>query len=358
MNATTSFETIRVGIVCPKGAKTGGPEALHQLCDSLTRLGVRATLINLGQDVEPVAEYAHYQADWASTACLSELDYLVIPETSLRIPKPISDSFKGRFIIWWLSVDNADEKSANNFERRTFPIAKEWPSEVNLKNFSSIGNQIANFRSEIQRFLNGSRRLPLEKAIHIAQSHYAQWFLTENHGLNSTVVSDYIRRSDVEAQTPLARTVVFNPAKGGNLLEAVRALSQPDITFVPLSNMSGDQVRNAMRKAALYIDLGHFPGRDRMPREAIALGCPVLIASRGAARFQQDFPLPTKFQIDLSRETPQTVANRIGVILAEGVEIVKQQDEFFQFVANDRERFDHEVKVWVSELVSARNNDN
>jgi hypothetical protein len=288
---------------------------------------------------------------------LSELDYLVLPETSLRIPKSVSDSFTGQFIVWWLSVDNADEKSANNFERRTFPISKEWPLENKVTKISSIGNQMAKCRVEIQKFLSGSRRLPLEKALHIAQSHYAQWFLVENQGLESTIVSDYIRRCDFVAQTPETRTIIFNPAKGGSLVEEVKAFAQPGITFVPLSNMSGDQVRKTMQSAALYMDLGHFPGRDRMPREAIALGCPVLVASRGAARFSKDFPLSQKFKIDLSLETPQSVSNRIEALLAEGAEVAPQQKEFFEFVANDRDRFDSEVNAWVSKLLSASHND-
>lgn len=359
MNAVQSSDVFRVGIICPKGAKTGGPEALHQLCDSLTRIGVDAKLINLGEEVEPVQEYAQYEAPWGDREELDQLDYLVIPETALRVPKFVDRNFHGKYIVWWLSVDNADEKCAHNFERKTFPISREWPSEVQVRKLSALGNQIAKWRDTSKKFVTGNRRLRLENAYHIAQSHYAQKFLIESHSLESMVVSDYVRK--VVENAPLERpgqiTVVYNPAKGGTLVDAVKKSSKSSISYIPLSNMSGQEVRKTMQIAHLYLDLGHFPGRDRMPREAISLGCPVVIAARGAGRYFQDFPLADKFKINLATQTPEAVAKRIEEILAEGNSVVGQQSEFYKFVESDRTRFDQEVEAWVSQLMAAGNND-
>ncbi len=65
----------------------------------------------------------------------------------------------------------------------------------------------------------------------------------------------------------------------------------PGWTFVPLENMSKQEVRALMQQSRYYIDFGHHPGKDRLPREAAASGCVVLTLRAGAAQFFDDVPL-------------------------------------------------------------------
>jgi hypothetical protein len=47
-----------------------------------------------------------------------------------------------------------------------------------------------------------------------------------------------------------------------------------------------------------YVDFGHLPGKDRLPREAAASGAVVFVRKAGAGRFADDFPIPDFFRFD------------------------------------------------------------
>lgn len=96
----------RVVVPYPRGVRTGGPEALHQLVDSLRRQGVEAWLwpTPATRSAERVSDYAHYDApealemgDFSDTA-------VVFPETDLDSAR---FWFHARPFMWWLSVDNS-----------------------------------------------------------------------------------------------------------------------------------------------------------------------------------------------------------------------------------------------------------
>ena len=51
------------------------------------------------------------------------------------------------------------------------------------------------------------------------------------------------------------------------------------------------------RRGQVYIDFGHHPGQDRLPREAAACGCLVVTGTRGSAGFHADVPLPPALKL-------------------------------------------------------------
>ena len=58
------------------------------------------------------------------------------------------------------------------------------------------------------------------------------------------------------------------------------------------------QMRDVLETSKVYIDFGHHPGKDRIPREAAVSGCCVLTGLRGSARFYQDVPIPEAYKYE------------------------------------------------------------
>jgi hypothetical protein len=58
--------------------------------------------------------------------------------------------------------------------------------------------------------------------------------------------------------------------------------------------------------AKLYIDFGHHPGRDRMPREAAMHGCCLITGRLGSAGNAIDLPIPNQYKLDSS--SPQFIS--------------------------------------------------
>jgi len=118
---------MKIIILCPLGVRTGGPEALHQLCDSLNQFGLDASMfyttesdfifisdinksdlsklvINVGDRANPIDEYKKYRAPVITELRFSEDTVFIFPETYLHWVPILHQSLS---IIWWLSVDNA-----------------------------------------------------------------------------------------------------------------------------------------------------------------------------------------------------------------------------------------------------------
>ena len=91
--------------------------------------------------------------------------------------------------------------------------------------------------------------------------------------------------------------VAYNPKKGKAVTAALIA-AHPEIRFVPIANLTPAGVVDLLRRSALYIDFGHHPGKDRLPREAAMAGCCVVTGRRGSAANPVDIPIPQKYKLD------------------------------------------------------------
>lgn len=254
--------------------QTGGPEALHQLAGSLRRQGLNGQIMYYGgpEDALTVIEdgvlkgshssaahvpeqYRRYEPLVTDRCVLDESVCLVAPEVMptdlLRHTAP------ARTAIWWLSVDNG----------------------------LPLGSPL--------RDVNYLRTWLKRPTLNFAQSAYAAGWLSHHGRPDRWMLGDYTDPDFTQAPACLgtrARQVLFNPRKGGDAVQVLQPL-MPGWTFVPLADMSKQEVRALMQHSRYYIDFGHHPGKDRLPREAAASGCVVLTMRAGAAQFFDDVPL-------------------------------------------------------------------
>ncbi len=156
--------------------------------------------------------------------------------------------------LWWLSVDN-------------FPL--------------TFFNQLSN-----QQLIRQCHNL--------CQSAYAADFLRQNGATQVSMLSDYIDLKPKEPELPYAARdidIAYLPAKARGAEPQVARLSEI-YKVVAIENMSRDQVLDTLSRSKTFIDFGHHPGKDRVPREAALCGAIPLVRHVGAARYTQDVPLP------------------------------------------------------------------
>ena len=119
-------------------------------------------------------------------------------------------------------------------------------------------------------------------------------------------------------------TVAYNPRKGGALAKYFFD-HHPDIPSCPLAGMSKDQVRDALSRAMIYVEFGHNPGNDRMPREAACVGCIVLAKAVGGSAYFEDMPLDHKFKFEEQDVTSGKLAAVIKAIARDPVPCFEAQ---------------------------------
>jgi hypothetical protein len=269
----------KILIVCPAGAVTGGPEALHQLCAHMNSLGLPAFMCylpfnQLATAPKPYERYktqsAPYEDEQGNLIIFPEVD----PMLALKV-------IHAQAALWWLSLENFLER----------------------RHVSPLYDKIRYMKRVIQgrRPWGGARAL--KTLLHFSQTEHSSQYLRscgiEPIPLIDSINEDFLTDRYLDRIDHKQDLILYNPTKGWRvtrkLIEAF-----PQWQFVPLKGLNHEQLSEKLYAAKLYIDFGHHPGRDRMPREAAMLGCCLITGRLGSAGNAIDLPIPNQYKLDSS----------------------------------------------------------
>lgn len=328
-------------IACPAHFATGGTELLHQLYFELKKYTDRVKMyyLRVNDPQSPTADrFKKYQVEYTYEVTDESNSALIVPEVLTSMLRDFQHLKK---YIWWLSVDNYKSTIGQNHRnvRDFFGFTKKYLTDKELR--KSIKKSKVDFNNA--------------KFGHWCQSYYSIDFLDKMDVKNRSYLSDYIgdnflNESYDTKQTRVNR-VLYNPAKG---IGFTRKLinSAPEIEFVPLKNLSQEAIIQLLKESKIYIDFGNHPGKDRFPREAAYMGCVILTGQRGAAKFDQDVPIPKNFKFpDRKREIPKIILSIKNIF-----ENFNQETEKFEtyrnFISQERTKFEEDVKaIWTQDLI-------
>lgn len=199
----------------PRGLATGGPEALHQLVDSLRRQRKEAFLVPIpGTEGAPRADrYAHYDAPEAPAVVDARGSVVVVPETQALLLKPVR---RAQTYVWWLSIDYAPRFVIERDQTSTLPLERSRTTRAPLL-------QVRRAKRALRGLITGEDRI-LQSAGHLAQSHYAWSHVFAHLGRAGSILSDYtpvtpLAERDVNAEGRIPR-IAYNPAKSRPLMVA------------------------------------------------------------------------------------------------------------------------------------------
>lgn len=315
-------------IFCPESI-TGGPEALHQLSASANEQGIPATTAYSGEHSsirvtsesllcdtnapeEFVKRYERYKPITSERISLDKETICIFPEilAGRAFSWPQSQG-----AIWWLSVDN--------FER-THP---------NLLNKTTLRSLLRD-----------------ESIIHLYQSHYARKYLEDNGARSVYPLYDYTsccysQESPESFSNTKAIDFAFFPRKGAELAKHFLSTGGDQLTRVPIQGMNEDQVKNALASSRIYIDFGHHPGKDRVPREAACMGNIIFLHEKGAACFFEDHPLHSDYIFTTRDVENGNLIERVNKALAEPAIHFERQSYYRQRIKMEKTEFDWQVKT-------------
>ncbi|MCI9109400.1 MAG: hypothetical protein HFI00_14645 [Lachnospiraceae bacterium] len=246
----------------------------------------------------------------------NEASVIIIPEGLITWSLVFK---KCKKVIWWMSVDNY------------LTIEKTLESDI-----------LGMIRNEIP--------------IHLVQSQYAYQFLLERGVVEEKIlwVSDYISENFGRFKMPLEfrrDIALYNPKKG---LELIKPLMKRTswLKWIPLAGLTEEQMIAVMGIAKLYVDFGHHPGKDRIPREAASGGCCIITNRKGSAAFYEDVPIPDCYKIANVLEEYERVSELVKDICKHWEEHSKRLEKYRDFISAEREKFSKDVKVFVKKMES------
>jgi hypothetical protein len=323
-------------VLYPRGLRTGGPEALHQLVHTLRGLGQEAYLTPLPgtAGTDRVKEYAHYDAPERMFDDSDE-NAVVAPEPNMAALRVAKNATR---VCWWLSIDS----SPLFFAQRQSIYQHSFSPTERLQHGAWIG----------LRFVHrlAMHRKSWRDMLHLAQSHYAWNFLYDHLDVTPSLVTDYTPTAELDELpkrpvTERGRTVAYNPRKGGWVVEELRRRGAP-YHFVAIENMSRSEVLRTLCESAVYLDTGHHPGKDRMPREAALAGALTLVGRRGSGANSLDVPIPWEHKFSMTGDVASNAAARLEAVFSDLAEHKARQAGYEPFVRGEKERFGREVAAF------------
>jgi len=302
----------KIAIATPIGFETGGPEALYQLCHTLRKFGQDAYLVPWEgtENNKPVEIYDLYDAP--IDVSLASDTLLVIPEV---VPELILKNKKS--LIWWLSVDNSPLTS---FSQRPDSSALNSGTILHSQKFWEKFDS-----SDVTNF---------------CQSFYAKNYLKKTFNKECNMLTDYINRENLAPNSDSKKELITFSYKGSQHFDTFKAMLS-EFNCVRISDMSKVQTMRALASSQIFIDLGHQPGRDRMPREAALQNALVMLNSAGAGANYQDAPLSTDFKFKV--EDADKAVEKIKNTLRQPSVSNDSQQFYREWVESQQEVFEFEV---------------
>ncbi len=321
-----------VTILCPDGV-TGGPEALHQLCHELNNLGIDAGILyreqkynftltkryvsaSVPESNSAMEAYSAYAPKVVGHRPFDPKSLLILPEVYLELAYQFGKATSTPVACWILGVPNAE-------------AAPTMKDDIKKTEF-------------------------LRRVIPFYQSFYARRFLELNGGRTSIPIFDYIDRRFVLSEDRIMDrsgrvpcSIAYFPRKGGDVAAKffeIAAQLIPNLTPIPIHRMSRDQVIDALSKAQFYIDFGTQPGKDRVPREAAALGAAVLLREAGAACFYEDHPLEREYLFSATEATDGTLARRVANMINDPMPHLERQQYYRQKIRLEKDEFQMQLR--------------
>jgi hypothetical protein len=302
---------------------TGGPKTLHQLALELVKRNYCVKIVYFYNGKIIHSEKLLY--DW----CLAEVDNDVVDkEKNLIIIPEVATNFLKQFpkankVIWWLSLDFY---LRNNIKYWTKVKLHLWGLPIVCYPMAYIY-----FWFKIKDKVNED-----EKKYNDYYNFYNCEYIAEylkTHGVKANklfylcgpVEEDYVNNCNAYAISK-ENMVAFNFSKAKVNRRFVRKIiksinkKRNDISVVKIEKMTKQQVIDTLRICKVYVDLGLFPGPERLPREAVTTDTAILVAQKGSARNQIDYPIPEKYKVDISHIKMEDIADAV-------IDVVNNYDE-------------------------------
>lgn len=323
----------KVYVYCLASVVTGGCELLHQLVSYLNDNHREAFIVYVGDKTKEIPEaYKDYNIKVAEKIDDSDNSIVVLDEGFLYLAKEIN---KAHMIFWWLSVDNFFND----------PIQMPYLSLIDLFCW--------NKKTFVRAMLSGKLRvrhhfslswLTKQDVINAYQSEYARLFLKDNGFSNLVPLKDYINTDYFASATNQKENIVlYNPKKGYKYTSKL-IKTAPEITWIPLVNLTRQQMLDYFRRAKVYVDFGNHPGKDRIPREAAINNCIVITGERGSAGNNIDIPIPSKYKFNERKISLNTITERIKEVFSNYEEALSEQLDYRNHIKVEKDEFERQIR--------------
>ena len=325
---------------------TGGPETMHQFAALLMRCGVDVGVVYIDykrKDIPVRLSSYGIPVMQEKSVVDSEVNMMIVPETFTSY---LYNYKKIRKCIWWLSRDfyygYTNLEGLVRCAQRLKIKRILYPICIPL---IYIRHKLTSPYFKFKKDKN--------KIFHLYNCEYVRVYL-EKHGIdenNMLYMCGPIRQEYFgHALAKKEILVTYNPKKNFEYTKRIlKALKEKrsDIQCVGISGMESNEIVDLLLRCSVYIDFGHFPGPERIPREAVTCYCNIITSRYGSAKNDIDVLVPTQYKFDANKKNIGKIIDSI-VELVDNYSIhVHEYDDYRVKVRNQKQLFEDNAEVFI-----------
>ena len=332
---------------------TGGPETLHQFAREVRKQGIETAMVYCDVDTTDVPEkFKIYgvpvvrKRDIADT----EENMIIAPETKTAFLYQYKRIQK---CIWWLSKNfyygfNSIEGLVRCAER------------IKIKKvFYPVCIPLMYIRHRLTPgyFKFGKDK---NKIFHLYNCEDVRAYLEEKgvKAENTMYMCGPIRNEYFECEWKERKPIVaYNPKKNYEFTEKILKVLHkryPELQTVAIEGMKPEEIVELLSTASVYMDFGHFPGPERIPREAVTCGCNIVTSRYGSAANKIDVLVPEGFKIEAKKANIGQIADTVEELVKNYPKYVREYDAYRKKVVDQKELFVINSRKFVEEIYLKR----
>lgn len=342
------MEIREIYIYSPSNIVSGGVNSLHLLCKALISKGFNAKMYY----IEPPAWFfenriiKQFNVPYCVTINDSETSLLVVPEAVTNL---LGNFSKLQKMVYWLGIyfyfKSKPHRSFLTFKpfRRLFYCSNYFGQSANW--FHKIAKQVNYWnKANDPIWSNGT--------LHISNSQYAAEFVKSMGVQQVFVLHNPVRNEfyDHKVNAARSKTILFGPKMPNSIINKV-AKTAKGFECIRLKRLNPETLSELYQKAMLFVELGNFSGRDRMPREAVLSGCVIISSTNGSAAHYNDLQLPEYYKINTHKPCLTELINKIAAVTANYSYHYGQMQTYIDYLNYEKNEFENTVSGIFTRLV-------
>lgn len=326
-------------------SKTGGTKTLHQMANKIQNIGYETCIVYY--DNGEIIKTHNKLYDWCECDYKDEIEdtsdnIIIAPESMTYALIPL------RYIkktIFWLSLD---------FYFWTIPHYKVM-EKMRLYSYPTFLYPLAYFhlrKTFIKKEIVDIAYF--HKLYHIYNCEYVRTFLHNHRVADSNM--HYLCGPIEDSFLDIPKDVLINNKRDvisynvnkdkvvmkqlNKVLKLIKTKNS-NIELIPIEKMSREEVEKTLVLSKLFLDLGSFPGPERIPREAVLAYANLLVLNNGSASNDLDYPIPQQYKLSSFNE--RKIADKAVKMVEQYRTHIDHFDAFRQKVVKQRLDFEKDI---------------